>query len=249
MTRDTIYRAKSSKVGDFTFDDQVAEVFPDMISRSVPGYASILAMIGELAVRYVEPSSQVYDLGCSLGAATMIVRDRVKVPCKIVAVDNSAAMLAKMRESLSGQNHVTENCEIELVEANIQESEIRDASFVILNLTLQFLPPADRAGVLSRIYRGLQPGGCLLLAEKLKFDDEEQQALITELHHDFKRAHGYSELEIAQKRTAIENRLVPETLEQHVNRLRQVGFSTVVPWFQCFSFASMLAIKSEDSTR
>jgi len=250
MSRDTIYQSKSSKVGDFTFDDQVAEVFPDMISRSVPGYASILAMIGELAVRYVVPHSRVYDLGCSLGAATAVVCDRVKVPCKIVAIDNSAAMLAKMRENLvKAKQSDGQDCEVELVEMSIQESEICDASFVILNLTLQFLPPAERAGVLRRIYEGLRPGGCLLLAEKLKFDDEQQQSLITELHHDFKRAHGYSELEIAQKRTAIENRLIPETLEQHIDRLKQVGFSTIVPWFQCFSFASMLAIKTDEAPR
>jgi tRNA (cmo5U34)-methyltransferase len=120
---------------------------------------------------------------------------------------------------------------------------MNNASFVVLNLTLQFLPPEERTDVIQNIFHGLRPGGALLLSEKLCFDDPNQQRLLTELHHDFKRAHGYSELEIAQKRSAIENRLVPETLETHVDRLKTAGFTSVVPWFQCFNFVSILAVR------
>lgn len=243
MKKDDIFVNSSRKVGDFAFDDAVAEVFPDMIFRSVPGYASILAMIGELAAKYAQPNSKVYDLGCSLGAATFVMRPRVPASCRIVAVDNSAAMLSRLRQKLDTESSDETKCEISLEANDIRDCEISTASMVVLNLTLQFVPVEDRAKVLGRIYDGLLPGGTLLLAEKLRFDDPGQQSLLTELHHDFKRAHGYSQLEIAEKRTAIENRLIPETMFEHCKRLQSVGFSRVVPWFQCFNFVSILAVK------
>ena len=241
MARDDLFSLPMNRVGDFQFDQQVVQVFPDMIARSVPGYASILSMIEQLASRFVTPGSTVWDLGCSLGAATRLIRRQAPHDCVIHAVDNSPAMIARLKGLLQ-ESHET-GCPIELHEADLRSVQIHEASFVVLNLTLQFLDPGERSGVIQRVYDGLRPYGALLLSEKLCFDDSNQQALLTDLHHDFKRAHGYSDLEIAQKRTAIENRLIPETLNTHVERLRMCGFSTVAPWFQCFNFASILAVK------
>lgn len=241
MTRDDIYSLPLQRVGEFQFDDQVVRVFPDMITRSVPGYASILSMIELLAARFVRSQTTVWDLGCSLGAATRLIRRQAPVDCVIHAVDNSSAMIARLRAVLAESAET--GCEIQLHEADLRSVEIRNASFVVLNLTLQFLAPEQRTSVIESIAAGLLPGGALLLSEKVCFADAGQQALLTELHHDFKRAHGYSDLEIAQKRTAIENLLIPETLETHVQRLRDAGFKTVAPWFQCFNFASILAVR------
>ena len=241
MTTDDIYSLPMNRVGDFEFDDQVARVFPDMIARSVPGYASILSMIEQMASRFVRPGTTVWDLGCSLGAATRLIRRRAPLDCVIHAVDNSGAMIARLRTLLAESSET--GCQVELHEADVRSVQISDASFVVLNLTLQFLPPADRTAVIQRVHDGLLPGGALLLSEKIRFNDPNQQVLLTELHHDFKRAHGYSDLEVAQKRTAIENRLIPETMEIHIQRLSEAGFTTVAPWFQCFNFASVLAVR------
>jgi tRNA (cmo5U34)-methyltransferase len=241
LARDDIYSLPMNRVGDFQFDAHVVQVFPDMIARSVPGYASILSMIEQLAARFVRPSSTVWDLGCSLGAATRLIRRRSPRSCVVHAVDSSAAMIERLRILLAESSD--EGCPVELHESDLQSVEIRDASFVVLNLTLQFVAAERRAAVIQQIYDGLLPGGALLLSEKLCFEDSQQQSLLTDLHHDFKRANGYSDLEIAQKRTAIENRLIPETMETHVQRLKQAGFTTVAPWFQCFNFASILAVR------
>jgi tRNA (cmo5U34)-methyltransferase len=117
----------------------------------------------------------------------------------------------------------------------------------VLNLTLQFIPPEDRTAVIQHAHEALLPGGAILVSEKICFDRFDEQQLLTELHHDFKRSHGYSDLEIAQKRTAIENRLIPETMTAHLQRMEQAGFATVAPWFQCFNFASILAVKGESA--
>lgn len=241
MSEDRIYSMPLDRVGDFRFDEMVVDVFPDMISRSVPGYASVLAMTAELAERYVVADSNVYDLGCSLGAATFLIRDRVPKSCRIWAIDSSAAMMAKLRMSLANQSN--DAAEIETVEADIRDVEIQDATFAILNFTLQFVPMEQRATQLRLICQGLRDGGALVLSEKVHFVDADKQALMTELHHDFKRANGYSDLEIAQKRTALENTLVTDTIETHLERLESVGFRQVSLWFQCFNFVSILAVK------
>lgn len=242
MARDNIYSLPRHEVGQFAFDESVVKVFPDMIARSVPGYASILSMIEQLTARFAQPGTRLYDLGCSLGAATRLMRSQAPPDCVLYAIDNSPAMILRLGELLE-LGEVASGCQVELQQADICDVEFSHASFVVLNLTLQFVPLPARTHLLRQICQGLIPGGALLLSEKICFQDVYQQSLLTELHHDFKRAHGYSDLEIAQKRTAIENVLVPETLETHCERLRQVGFEQIVPWFQCFNFASILAVK------
>ncbi|ELR67399.1 tRNA (uridine-5-oxyacetic acid methyl ester) 34 synthase [Photobacterium marinum] len=238
---DNIFAAPIEKLGDFTFDERVAEVFPDMIQRSVPGYSNIISAIGMLAERFAKPYSKVYDLGCSLGAATLSMRRHIQQEgCQIIAVDNSAAMVERCRLHINAYRSDTP---VQVIEADIRDIEIKDASVVVLNFTLQFLAPDDRQMLLERIYAGLRPGGILILSEKYIFDDECSHELLIDLHHDFKRANGYSELEISQKRSAIENVMRPDSIDTHKQRLSNIGFSSTEVWFQCFNFGSMFAIK------
>ncbi|GAL05361.1 tRNA (uridine-5-oxyacetic acid methyl ester) 34 synthase [Photobacterium aphoticum] len=238
---DNIFAAPIEKLGDFTFDARVAEVFPDMIQRSVPGYSNIISAIGMLAERFAKPHSNVYDLGCSLGAATLSMRRHINQEgCQIIAVDNSSAMVERCRLHIDAYRSDTP---VTVIEADIREIDIQDASVVVLNFTLQFLAPEDRYKLLEKIYAGLRPGGMLILSEKYIFDDERVHELLIDLHHDFKRANGYSELEISQKRSAIENVMRPDSIDTHKERFKSIGFSSSEVWFQCFNFGSMFAIK------
>lgn len=241
MKKDSLYAKPIDYVGDFSFDAAVADVFPDMIRRSVPGYSAIIAATGLLAERHAQPDSVCYDLGCSLGAASFSMRSAIsQQSCRIIAVDNSRPMLAKAAKVLDSERG---GVAIDLICADVRDIEIRNASVVVLNFTLQFLAPIDRYPLLSKIYRGLLNGGILIISEKLAFDDTRQQQLHTGMHEAFKKAQGYSELEVSQKRAALENVLIAETLAQHKQRLQTIGFSSVEVWFQYFNFASMLALK------
>lgn len=239
--KDTLYQSEGP-VADFVFDERVAAVFTDMINRSVPGYDTIIAMIGTLAERYAQPDSRCYDLGCSLGGATIAMRRQVRAPgCSIVAIDNSPAMIARCTDILAREPE--EGPPVALECADILETEIRDASFVVLNFTLQFIAPARRGELMRRIFAGMKPGGMLVLSEKIHFEDPELNALFIDLHHRFKEQNGYTRTEISRKRAAIENVLVPETLRAHEARIREAGFDSFAVWFQCFNFASMVAVK------
>lgn len=202
-------------------------------------------MVGQLTERFGQPASQLYDLGCSLGAATVQMRKSAPIDCTLHAVDNSPAMVSRLRDMCNAAAETEPGaCRCEIHEADVRGFPMHSASFVALNWTLQFIPQAEREQVLQDIYAALLPGGALLISEKICFENPDVQTLMTELHHDFKRANGYSELEISQKRQALENTLIPETLPAHSQRLQRVGFTSVAPWFQCLNFVSILAVKT-----
>ncbi|ATF08784.1 carboxy-S-adenosyl-L-methionine synthase CmoA [Candidatus Enterovibrio altilux] len=241
VDHDSIFAVPIEKLGDFTFDETVAEVFSDMVQRSIPGYSNIISTIGTLAGRYASAGSNIYDLGCSLGTATLSMRRHINVPnCKIIAVDNSPAMIERCKIHV---NAYYSDTNVDVIENDILNMDIQNASVVVLNFTLQFLNPDDRQTLLERIYVGLKPKSILILSEKYSFEDKTAHELLIDLHHDFKCANGYSELEISQKRSALENILKPDTIDYHKQRLSNIGFSSVTVWFQCFNFGSMFAIK------
>lgn len=241
--KDSLFENTITEPGDFVFDKRVVGVFPDMINRSIPGYGTIVPMIGMLARRYARQNTRLYDLGCSLGAVTLAMRNAVDVQgTRIVAVDNAPEMMVGLRKILDEHSDARLPL-VELRQEDICDTPIDNASVVVLNFTLQFVDPACRAGLMQQIAGGLEPGGILVLSEKILFENSDEQALQTEWHHDFKRAQGYSELEIARKRDALENMMIPESLEQHRERLSRAGFQSVHTWFQGFNFMSLVAFR------
>jgi tRNA (cmo5U34)-methyltransferase len=241
VSKDAIYATPQEHIVDFAFDERVASVFPDMIRRSVPGYGDIISLLGLFAEQYARDGSNLYDLGCSLGAATLSLRHRIRAgSCRIIAVDNAEAMVKRCRETIANDLSPTP---VEVVCADIRDVAIENASVVVLNFTLQFLPQEERLTLLKKIQKGLLPGGVLVLSEKVRFNDEQSQTFEESMHLAFKRANGYSEMEISQKRQALENVLIPETVSQHCERLTASGFSRAEPWFQAFNFASIAAFK------
>ena len=241
IKKDTLFAKPQDMIVDFEFDDSVAGVFSDMIRRSVPGYGTLVTLTGLLAEQYVKPQSQVYDLGCSLGAITLSVLHRIRnIDCKIIAVDNSKAMVERCKQNLPqdfGKTSIEVHC-ADMLDVNIQQ-----ASVVVINLTMQFIEPAQRLNLLRTIFDGLSPGGALILSEKIAFAKPQEQTFQDNMHIAFKKANAYSELEISQKRTALENVLIPDSIETHVDRLHKAGFESVHQWFQCFNFVSFIAIK------
>ncbi|WP_144395116.1 carboxy-S-adenosyl-L-methionine synthase CmoA [Pleionea sediminis] len=238
--KDTIYRGQQP-ANPFKFDEKVAAVFPDMIQRSVPGYDNIIHGIQQLAKKFVAANTHCYDLGCSLGAASLAMSQGIeKENCQVIAIDNSEAMIKRCELFVESYHHETP---ITVACADISDQKIENASMVVLNFTLQFIELEKRQVIIDRIYQGLNPGGVLVLSEKILSPDNLFNQLLIDLHHDFKRANGYSELEISQKRNALENVLVPETIDDHIKRLKQSGFKSADIWQQQFNFCSFIAIK------
>lgn len=235
---DDLFDRPERPVRPFEFDADVARVFPDMVRRSVPGYAELVGLSGLIARRVARAGTCCYDLGCSLGAVTRSILRQAGPDVRVVAVDNAPAMVDGLRDRL---RDVPGADRVEAVCADAQSVPIERASVVVLNLTLQFVPPAERLALLQRIRAGLLPGGVLVLAEKVAVSDDRGGALLTALHEDFKRANGYSEMAISGKRAALERVLVPDSIEVHERRLSEAGFTGVCRWFQNLNFVGWVA--------
>ncbi len=239
--KDRIYANKLDKIEDFVFDEKVANVFEDMVHRSVPGYGALNQLLPTIAKAFIRENTNVYDLGCSLGEATVnIANSNQKKDVTIIAVDNSQAMMNRLQQRLLTINNSTK---IKSVCNDIVQVAIDNASFVIFNYTLQFIDREKRNDLVSKIYSGLIQNGALLLSEKITYEDEDKELLIQKLYENYKRDNQYSNLEISQKREALENVLIRDTYEQHINRLYRAGFNNVYVIAQYLNFISYLAVK------
>ncbi len=235
--KDRVFAKPLSDVKAFEFNEDVTRVFQDMITRSVPGYELLLQMIALYASVFVRDKSNIYDLGCSLGEVSRLIAEQTrKLDCAIIAVDNSPSMIRKCQQ-FGDSGNIDWRCD------DIQNIEISNASMVVLNLTLLFIDRDQRQSLITGIARGLNEGGVLVLSEKVLLDPEMENQRMVQLHQAFKKMRGYSDLEISQKRTALENVLLPDSQAIHRQRLKQAGFSEVYQCFRCFNFASYLAIK------
>ncbi|WP_087001544.1 carboxy-S-adenosyl-L-methionine synthase CmoA [Rhizobium sullae] len=239
--RDEVFSEHDQPVGDFAFNAKVADVFDDMVSRSVPHYEEMQRMVCELAQDFARPNTNLYDIGCST-ATTLLTLDPILDPrVKFVGIDNAPDMLEKARQKVACKSAQRP---IDLVTADLHEGlYMENASVVTMLLTLQFIRPLYRERVMKMIYSGLNDQGCLLLIEKLTSEDTTFNRLFIQHYYDFKRRNGYSDIEIAKKREALENVLIPYRLEENVLLLKETGFRHVEVFFRWYNFCGIVAVK------
>jgi tRNA (cmo5U34)-methyltransferase len=241
MAKDTLFSGKRREIADFDFGHDTAVVFDDMLNRSVPFYSEMQRMIGEIAADYTVSGTRVYDLGCATCNAFFELDRALPKDVKFVGVDFSAEMLDEARQKMAEQEFKRDH---ELICADLNEEvDIKDASVVIMNLTLQFIRPVRRHLVISNIARGLVPGGCLLLVEKVLSKDSKINRSFIKYYYDFKQRNGYSQMEIAQKREALENVLIPYRLEENYELFLSSGFSFCDVFFKWYNFCGIIAVK------
>lgn len=238
---DHIFANPVEQATDFAFDGRTARVFDDMLSRSVPFYQEIQRMTGELAADFAEPGTNLYDLGCSTGTTLAALEPLIDSSVRFVGVDSSAEMLEKAREKL---DKLPSTRRRDLVRADLHELDhIENASVVILTLTLQFVRPLHRERLIRTICEGTNAQGCLILVEKLTESDTLFNRLFIDHYYAMKRRHGYSELEIAQKREALENVLIPYRLEENREMLISAGYTRFQVFFRWYNFGGMIAVR------
>lgn len=241
--KDQVFNHPIQNIKGFEFNEEVAACFDDMVSRSVPFYDEIHRIILDLIDRTEATNGPIYDLGCSTATTFTLIDKHLKSKKKtaptMIGIDNSGPMLEKAAAKIKANQMET----VELQCKNIEEAELDNPSMVIMNYTLQFIPVERRIDILKKIYNSLADEGIFVLAEKLKSPTRSVDNLLTDLYYDFKRRNGYSELEISQKREALENVLVPLTPKRQMNMLREAGFKRVEMIFRWYNFACYLGIK------
>jgi len=238
---DQVFRDEITKVSDFKFGTTVVNVFDDMVSRSVPYYNEMQRMLAEIAADHVKEGTFVYDLGCSTGTTLIGLDQLIPSDIRFIGIDESQEMLDKCDVKLKEAGFVRP---YDLVAGDLhQQLPITNGSVVILCLTLQFVRPLYRERLLKNIYDGLNPGGVLLLVEKVLAESSIFNRDFIKYYYNYKRRNHYSELEISQKREALENVLIPYKLSENMLLLKEAGFADCEIFFKWYNFSGMIAYK------
>ena len=241
MKKDKLFTKRRKNVMNFDFGPKTAEVFNDMLERSVPLYKELQRMIAEISSEFSQDGTAIYDLGCSTGIALLNISKAVDKDVLLVGVDYSNAMLDKCRSRLKEKNIPQR---YELVQRDLNKGmPVKNASVVVLNLTLQFVRPLYRDRLITDIYKGLAKNGCLILVEKVLGNDSSINSMFIKYYYEMKKRNGYSEIEIARKREALENVLIPYRLDENKQLLIRNGFSQFDIFHKWYNFCGMLAIK------
>ena len=239
---DNIFGRKLKKIKGFEFNQEVVDVFDDMVSRSVPFYHEIHFIIRDILEKSTFKKGRIYDLGCSTGTTITLMDQHLKKTgreAQFIGVDNSSPMLKRCDQKLK-KNKVSN---YELICSNIEDLKLNPSNIIIMNYTLQFIPTAKRLEILNNIYKSLKTNGVFILSEKIKSQNTTVNKLMTDLYYDFKKRNGYSELEISQKREALENVLVPLTPKNQIANLKKAGFKKCEVLFRWYNFACFIGIK------
>ncbi len=232
--KDTIFQSPQNK--KFEFNQEVASVFDDMLARSIPYYNENLKLCVDF-IALNAPNGRIYDLGCSTGNMLLALRDKVKG--ELIGLDTSEAMIANARLKAKAYG-----ADISFVQGDCMQSVFLDSSAFIANYTLQFIRPIHRLELITRIYNALEKGGVLLLSEKMTSTDSSLDKQMIEYYHHYKSQNGYTKSEIATKREALENVLVPYSLEENITLLRKGGFQSIEVLFKWVNFGTLIAKKS-----
>jgi tRNA (cmo5U34)-methyltransferase len=238
---DEVFKEEIKQASDFKFSAKVAGVFDDMVNRSVPYYGEIQRIIAELAGDHAQEGTNVYDLGCSTGTTLIGMDLSVPATIKFIGVDDAAEMIEKCDVKLK-EAGLVRTYELQVADLH-QGAPIHNASVVVLCLTLQFIRPIYREKLLKSIIDGMVPNGVLLLVEKILTEDSVFNRDYIKYYYDYKRRNQYSEMEISQKREALENVLIPYKLSENVHMLQEAGFTSCELFFKWYNFAGLIAIK------
>jgi len=237
--KDNLFKDGNFNDLPFSFNQEVAEVFEDMIDRSVPGYESSLRLIKNLSDYYFQTDTNCYDLGCSLGASSLsILKGIGKRKGQVIAVDNSHAMISESKIRFS---NFIKSGKIKFLEEDINNIKINTASIVVINFVLQFLEVEKRETLLKRIFQGMKKGGILIISEKIHFDNTLRNQTIYRIYDRFKLKNGYSKMEISAKRDSLEGVLVTDLEALHLQRLRKIGFKGVKKVMSNLNFITLIA--------
>lgn len=241
IPKDEVFKESFSKPSDFKFSSRVAGVFDDMVNRSVPFYEEMQRMIGELSSDHYLDDTNIYDLGCSTGATLIQMNESIPSHIQFIGIDDSPDMLEKCRQKLK-EHGFERPVKLEVADLN-GNVRIETASVVVLCLTLQFVRPINREKLLTSIYKGMVPGGALIVVEKIIAEDSTFNRDFIKYYYDMKRRNHYSEMEISQKREALENVLIPYKLSENIIMLREAGFRQIETFFKWYNFSGIIAKK------
>ncbi len=249
MSSDKIFSFDSQRSSDFVFDEKVAEVFEDMLNRSIPLYAEQQKMIGDIARRFWVPGTGVVDLGSSLGTTLINIANSLPDAESLTGYDNAQPMIKRAVANVSAAN-LSDRISFRTADLNGEPDDfsIGNTSVITLCWTLQFVRPLKRDRLIRKLYESLVDGGILIITDKILTNDSNMNRFFIDFYYDYKRRNGYSEEEINRKREALENVLIPYRFDENFELFKRNGFEIVETFFQWHNFAGFLCVKNSSTS-
>ncbi|QOR61501.1 carboxy-S-adenosyl-L-methionine synthase CmoA [Sulfurovum indicum] len=222
----------------FEFDQAVASVFDDMLSRSVPFYDEVRKLIIDLILAEQEEGKKILDLGFSTAKFLLDLHSKMDARMELKGLDNSPAMLERAEQKCQAFG-----ADISLELADMLTYDFKQEDIIVANYTLQFIRPMQRMELVRKIHDGLKEDGVFIFSEKVVFEDKKLDKQMIDIYYAYKKEQGYSEYEIAQKREALENVLIPFTVEENIHMCKEAGFRQINTIFQWANFVTFVAKK------
>lgn len=222
----------------FEFDEAVASVFDDMLTRSVPFYDEVRKLVISLILAEQQEGKKVLDLGSSTAKFLLDLHSKMDDKMKLKGIDNSQAMLDRAKQKCHAFG-----AHIDLELADMLRYTYHQEDIIVANYTLQFIRPMQRVELVKKLYDGLNDDGIFIFSEKVVFEDKKLDKQLIDIYYDYKKEQGYSEYEIAQKREALENVLIPFTIRENIQMCQEAGFKQIDTVFQWANFVTFVAKK------
>jgi len=236
MKQDKVFNTPIEK--KFEFDQAVASVFDDMLSRSVPFYDEVRKLVIALILTEQKEGKKVLDLGSSTAKFLLDLHSKMDVKMSLKGLDNSPAMLERAEQKCQAFG-----ADIELALADMLTYDYHDEDIIVANYTLQFIRPMQRVELVKKLYASLNEDGLFIFSEKVVFEDKKLDKDLIDIYYAYKKEQGYSEYEIAQKREALENVLIPFTIEENIQMCKEAGFKNITTIFQWSNFVTFVSKK------
>jgi tRNA (cmo5U34)-methyltransferase len=227
-----------SHQGKFTFNEDVANVFDDMLNRSIPFYIDNLKLNAKILSKYIKDGDKIYDIGSSTLNFLLYFEQNFNIKAKLIGIDSSKPMIIKAKSKIKAYNS-----NINLIFGDIENITIEKSQAIISNYTLQFIAKDKRSKVIDKIFNSLNKNGIFLISEKVISNNQKLNTSLIEIYHNYKQENGYSTTQIEKKKEALENILVPLSLDENISMLKNAGFKEVEVLFKWANFSTFLAIK------
>ncbi|GAB6044692.1 carboxy-S-adenosyl-L-methionine synthase CmoA [Caminibacter profundus] len=223
----------------FEFDEEVASVFDDMLNRSVPFYKENLNLQIDILKNFLKDNDKVYDLGSSTGTFLINLAKKSEKKLNLIGIDNSLAMIERAKNKAKAFG-----VDVKFIEADFLDYDLTNSKAIIANYTIQFIRPLKREKLIKKIFNSLKDNGIFLMSEKLITEHKKLNKIMIDIYYEYKKKMGYSEFEIAQKREALENVLIPYSMNENIQMLKEAGFKEIEVIFRWNNFATFIAFKN-----
>lgn len=214
------------------FSFKSIENFDEHIEKSIKGYGELVQDIQNLSEYFVEPNTNVYDVGCSSGKLVYELAKKHR-KANIIGIEKEDNFTKSLENK---KNALFKKMDLFDVE------NMTNASFVTSVFTMQFIQQHKRFKAIQKVYKSMNYGAGFILCEKMLAENSKLQDILAFMYYDHKR-NNFTDTEILDKEYDLRHQMKLYTLNENIEMLRDAGFRKIEIFWKRYTFTGILAIK------